>query len=257
MSGKTGSSKGSVSELEALQNSESLKQLDNELRSFNPFSALRIVHHEIRHSAFLRWLLDPQESHGKQDEFLKEFLRFIDECTPSNHEIRLEISDLSEATVETEWNDIDLMIRDPGSDVVVALENKVHSREHDDQTVTSYERVVRVFGRSGWRRFIYLTPNSQDRPKSPHYHTLFLSELIDWLEEVLVEMSVEDKIEEFIWDFISAVRRNVLNQSKLAGEVVTNHRNAIEYIVKYREERPQIQVPSATTIRFDTPKNTS
>ena len=44
---------------------DDLLELESHIGRFNIFDALRIERMEIRHSNFLAWLLDPNESHGQ------------------------------------------------------------------------------------------------------------------------------------------------------------------------------------------------
>src|SRR5713226_8947641 len=48
--------------------------LESRIGRFNIFDALRITDNEIRHSNFLAFLLDPAESHGQGQLFLKAIL---------------------------------------------------------------------------------------------------------------------------------------------------------------------------------------
>ncbi len=57
-----------------LINNPELDQIGNYLNRFNPIKTMRMEGMEIRHSAILAWLLDPQESYGMGDQFLKAFL---------------------------------------------------------------------------------------------------------------------------------------------------------------------------------------
>ena len=56
------------SKLEALErfvvDNDELLVLEEQIGRFNIFDALRIVDREVKHSDFLAWLLDPNESHG-------------------------------------------------------------------------------------------------------------------------------------------------------------------------------------------------
>lgn len=62
-------------ELEALfVNNPLLARIESHLGRFNPIRVMRMERMEIRHSAILAWLLDPAESHGLEDKFLKAFL---------------------------------------------------------------------------------------------------------------------------------------------------------------------------------------
>ena len=51
-----------------------LKELECLFGQFNIFDCLRLTRTEIRHSNFIAWLLDPNETHKLKDYFLKQFL---------------------------------------------------------------------------------------------------------------------------------------------------------------------------------------
>ncbi len=50
---------------------DDLLTLESRIGRFNIFDALRIMDAEIRHSNFLAFILDPAESHGQGQLFLK------------------------------------------------------------------------------------------------------------------------------------------------------------------------------------------
>lgn len=52
-----------------------LERLESLIKKFNLFVALGVVHHEVRHSTFLAYLLDPNQNHGLGSLFLKRFLQ--------------------------------------------------------------------------------------------------------------------------------------------------------------------------------------
>ena len=54
-----------------------MERLESILDDFNPFVALRWTRQETRHSQFLRWLLDPAETHGLGGYFLRSFLKRV------------------------------------------------------------------------------------------------------------------------------------------------------------------------------------
>ena len=59
----------------ALINDIQFDELDLGLKQPNIFKVLGASKAEIRHSNFLAWLLDPNESHNLGGVFLKRFLR--------------------------------------------------------------------------------------------------------------------------------------------------------------------------------------
>ena len=60
-----------------IDDNEDLESLETRLDRFNIFESLGLVRQEIRHSAFLRWLLDPTETHGLGDYWLRQFLKKV------------------------------------------------------------------------------------------------------------------------------------------------------------------------------------
>ena len=62
----------SINDLELLfVNNEDLTKIITSLGRFNPIQVMRMENQEIRHSNILAWLLNPKESHGLDDKFLK------------------------------------------------------------------------------------------------------------------------------------------------------------------------------------------
>ena len=97
-------------------NNPGLVSLDAHLGRFNPFSVLGVENYELRHSSMLSWLLNPSETHGFGDSFLKSVLAeaFRDDIKkkkPSSLDIVL--ADLSSAEIQREKNKIDLLIECP------------------------------------------------------------------------------------------------------------------------------------------------
>lgn len=60
-----------------ITNNHELELLESIIDKFNIFRSLGIINTEIRHSHFLSWLLDPNETHGLDAYFLKIFLKEI------------------------------------------------------------------------------------------------------------------------------------------------------------------------------------
>ena len=88
----------------------------------NIFEILKIKNMEIRHSNFLGWLLDPEESHNLENEFLKGF---VQEGINKNKytEITVDIDLIDSVKIEREYKDIDLLIE--SHNVVFCIENKI------------------------------------------------------------------------------------------------------------------------------------
>src|SRR5688572_3748225 len=106
----------SYDEMEALfVNNDELQKIEAYLNRFNPIKVMKMVGMEIRHSAILAWLLNPKETHGLGDHFLRAFLSEAIKGDSGNRPNALQISqsDMRDADVRSEWNNIDIFILSP------------------------------------------------------------------------------------------------------------------------------------------------
>src|SRR6266702_430400 len=123
--------------LEALERfvveNDDLLQLESHIGRFNIFDALSITRVEIRHSNFLAFLLDPAESHGQGQLFLKAILMDLLKKAPPEGRplspIDLDGADLRGVEVRREWKNIDLLIICQEPRFIFVIENKIRSKE--------------------------------------------------------------------------------------------------------------------------------
>ena len=96
----------------AMLNDIEFDELDLGLKQPNIFKVLGASKTEIRHSNFLAWLLDPNESHNLGGVFLKRFLRevFSSDRFENIDEIAVAGLDLTKTKVLREWSYIDILV---------------------------------------------------------------------------------------------------------------------------------------------------
>ena len=137
------------------------KLLELTLREPNLFRALAISSHEIRHSNFFAFLLDPRENHGLGDILLRKFLRdiFSDSRAQNRKLFDADLMDFRQVEVRRGWRNIDILIDLP--DDVITVENKVDSSEHTRQLRRYQDNVDGEFGAKR-KHFVYLTPFGAD-----------------------------------------------------------------------------------------------
>lgn len=96
---------------------------------FNLFEAVGSVRAELRHSNFLAYLLSPSRPHGLGSRCLAAIIRSILMRIPVENRpimaLELLASDLDDALVYREKDNIDILIEFPSINFVVAIENNV------------------------------------------------------------------------------------------------------------------------------------
>ena len=154
-------------ELEKLfVNNQEFEKIQTAQSRFNPIKIMRMENMEIRHSAILAWLLDPQESHGLGDVFLRAFL--AQACQGSSSLIlpsALDIlhANMMSAEVRVEWQNIDLLVHSPINKWVFIIENKFWSSQSENQLKGYMDRTIKAFPEDYLLRGLFLTLNEEER----------------------------------------------------------------------------------------------
>ena len=228
-----------------IDDNEDLERLETLLDQFNLFESLGLVRHEIRHSAFLRWLLDPSETHGLGDYWLRQFLRQVirgGEEPSGNTPTLFDLDgwDLGQAEVRKEWRNIDVFILDEENKFVCAIENKVDSGEGQGQLCRYRKIVEREF--PGYKKaFVFLTI-SGDEPSDDAYVPVSYGTLAVTIENALKrrQTQLSDEIKLFIQQYLDMVRRYIVEESEvqeLCRRIYQNHRRALDLIFENRPDR--------------------
>ncbi|WP_210880393.1 PD-(D/E)XK nuclease family protein [Roseovarius autotrophicus] len=235
-----------LDELEALLvNNPDLHRIKSHLGRFNPIKVMGMAHMEIRHSAILRWLFDPQESHGLGDVFLKSFLTEAvrggdDVSDPTALDILR--SDMMDAEVRSEWRNIDLMILSPRNGWVFVIENKFHSGQHTEQLARYMNVAHSTFIAAGsfdHVRGVFLTLWDED-PHDHRYVTIRYDAVCQLLEQVLATRihPLSAEVAAFIEHYLQVIREAVhmdeerLKLEKLAREIYRDHKKVLDFIVE-------------------------
>jgi hypothetical protein len=161
----------------------------------NLFGTLGTSYLELWHSAFLKWLIDPSSHHGLGTFPLRRFLylaasegRYTDGQPKSISDLTIadiELLSLEDMIFKTEYTDrydaslqkkrIDILGRN--DETRFLIENKIKSREHDDQTRT-YSKYADNHPVSYDFR-IFLTPDESQMPKDSRFAQITYQEVCD------------------------------------------------------------------------------
>lgn len=255
-----------IKEQELLENficDSNLKELESLFNQFNIFDCLRLTRTEIRHSNFLAWLFDPNETHRLKDYFLKQFLikvlslnkkelnkingreltLFNDKGEEINETyfipsiIDIDCWDLEEIEIHRELENIDLLLVDEKNKFVLVIENKIDTCQHDNQ-LTRYRDYVDVqYPSNEYKKlFIYLKPQ-KEKVELPYIFVSY-QVIVDLIKNLLVEIKENSNqdIITLIKHYQDILERDIMKEENIGticAKIYKQHKTAIDLINKY------------------------
>jgi hypothetical protein len=214
-----------------------LLMLESRIGKFNIFDALRITRKEIRQSNFLAFILDPAESHGQGQLFLKALLMDLLKQAPPDRRplspLELDGTDLRGIEIKREWKYIDLLITCKELRFAVVFENKIDTQEHSNQllraqwTMTDYYPDLRPL-------YIYLTPGG-DKPSEESWLPYTYADIHRVLQRArnLYQNAIGDDVLVFLDHYLNLLGTRFMNDEKLdelCRRIYKNHRQALDLI---------------------------
>jgi len=221
-------------------------QLAARIERFNLFEALGITNRELSHSNFLAFLLDPRRNHGLGDAFLTSFLSTLfasirrgPSPTPVP-DVDPQEDTFPTVSVQREYRNIDILVRDDARQMAVIIENKIWSGLHSKQLERYYDIVKDTF-QYPYTLGVYLTPTGAD-PECEHYVAM------GYAEVGTILASVVDKTPDIqhtdvgvvIRHYADLLGRHIVNQSEISDlcrSIDREHKRAIDLVIEYRERR--------------------
>lgn len=214
-----------------------LVELEALVARFNIFEALGIVRAELRHSDFLGWLLDPSESHGQGDVFLRPLLMDLLRYVPSGQRpvslVAMDGAQLDDVEVRREWKHIDLLIHGRSPRFVIVIENKMHGFEVASK-LQRYEEAVRAEFPNTPALFVFLNPEGEDAPDN-RWFAYSYSQVHEVLRRVqrATKGALGTDVSVFLEHYLSLLETRFMESPKiieLCRQIYRNHKKAIDLI---------------------------
>jgi len=227
-----------------LVNNTKLEELSAKLSIFNIFKALRIEKAEIRHSNVMAWLLNPQESHGLGQAFLRRVLSTIlldnESSTINLTPSHVELMNMLDVEVRREWKNIDLLAFSESKKWVLLVENKIKAKATKRQ-LQKYIKIVQ----KEFPKFtiipVLLTLDEDDSielVEDVGYISWSHTQMYHVVNHVFNQR--QDRIPKdakvFLQHYLVVLRRITMQDEeivKLCKEVYRKHKDAIDLIVEW------------------------
>ena len=229
--------------LGALFDDPDFDSIHRQMAPFNVFEAVGAVRAELRHSNFLAYLLSPSRPHGLGARPLIALIRSILMRMSVEDQpimaLELLTSDLDDAIVYRERDNIDILIELPSMKFVIAIENKIGSKAGDGQ-LKRYSEYLHASYPEHRRLMVFLTPDSTP-PGHAGYIAYDYADIVSTLEDLTSNphqaVPVETKL--VVQHYVDMVRRHIVQDEKLRALAVTlyeRHKEAFEFIFECRPE---------------------
>ena len=208
-------------------------------KNFNVFSVLGVERKEVRHSAFLKDLLDPKGTHSQGTVFLEHFLKLpplLKELPDSFRENLEEFQVGSEASTIRGDGFIDILLEK--EDACIIIENKIDATLGIGQLNKYYKDAKERDFEDEQINLIYLTPNgkkpieeSEPLDSDCVICISYESHIVEWLEKCIKEVEKIDRIRDLLSQYQMLVK-------KLTGELVNEELTV--NIVKVLTKNPDL-----------------
>lgn len=263
--------------MDTLQRLDSLCIELNKIKSIenikaNIFDALGMERQEVKHSAFIGWLLDPSKPNRLGNRFLAEFCRrlFVSDSVSTQrrnlnalsmggvhsfadlsdfiNDTRLEV--FREHVLVDSESRIDIYIESKSTKTAVVIENKVFTDNHDDQ-LYRYNEQLDTYSKDRHnlierRIFVYLTllgtpPDDRQEHNEVHnmYCLLSYKAILNIIER-LKKYCAEQRVLFLMEDYETMVKKNILKEDEKVRakcrEIYRAYEKEIELVLRYNSD---------------------
>lgn len=219
---------------------ECLDPLDEWTNKFNLFDILKITRTEIRHSNLLAWLLNPNENHNLGDCVLKGLVQhYVKLFSKESDVVETLLKDFNDSIVFREWKNIDILVVSENEKFVICIENKIFSKEHDNQ-LQRYMKDVEDTYQNFKKIFIYLSPEGADASAPEFWCSMSYSDVLEIIEKSKKKHRLSAEATFLIDNYIDAIRRDIVEDKKLAqicAEIYTKHQKALDLIFENKPDK--------------------
>ena len=228
-----------------LLQSDDILRIEDQLGSVNIFELVGMRNQEIKHSNFLKELLDPNSSLNIGDAILKRFIRKTlkkvakEDLLNNLDPIDFELTDTSNIVVYREYRDIDLLIVNTAKSnpYCIAIENKTGSQESPHQ-LQKYRKILKEDYPNYKKLHIFLTPDGRKPKGDRNWIPTDFTQIVSGINYIIDSFSLSDEVNILLSHYKSLLEKFVTNDlgelEELANKIYLKHRRALDFIFDKR-----------------------
>ncbi len=219
---------------------ECLDPLAEWTSKFNLFDILKITRTEIRHSNMLSWLLNPSENHGLGDSIIRGFIHYV--VTSFSEDIDVFdtlLMDCHDFVIQREWHNIDVLAVSVDEKFVLCIENKIDSREHDNQ-LNRYRKIIEDTYPEYKKMYIYLSPEGMEASDTEYWCSMSYQDVLEIIENARKKVALLPDAALLLDNYIETIRRDIVGDerlTKICAEIYAKHQKALDLIFENRPDR--------------------
>jgi len=235
-----------------------MQSLVNE--EINLMSILNIAHRELQHSNLLGWLFSPNETHGLDDFFIKEFIKLYFKENEyqdlGNDNSKLSVFDFvnmnfDDVEIRREHKNIDILILSKSNGLCILIENKIYAKEGKGQ-LTKYRNYVEdEFSEYKHKIFIYLSLFEQEiSEKERDNYVLLTYEHIKKLIKLVLDrqtLGINNNTRFVLEQYLQTLK-SLMNENEkieqLAKDLYKKYKPAFDLVFKYAAPSQSTLVPN-------------
>ena len=253
-------------------NSDKYIKLNNGINRKDIFSTLGISRKEKVHSKFIKWLLNPKEFHGLGEIPLKKFLQMLaiqkENDINKNAEITKDflncfiignyVIDYSDIEVEVEYpiqlknssypRYLDVLIRNfkiifnnlndekIEKNFMVIIENKVRSKEGDNQTIDYYNWAHYEENKDYCPICVFLYPKNMNTDcESKEFLRITYDDIVKYVIEPCLELIDSDLSRMFIKEYLKTLSYSIDMEGELIMAISQNEKDLCKDFISENE----------------------
>jgi hypothetical protein len=225
-------------EIIKFKNDNDFQMLESFYYSKSFSEILEISRRENSHSGFIAWLLNNTESHNLGDFSIKKFLdiilKFSNEKLKNNSEIYnsfvTESYHIERVYIEREksinkvgrldiYVELTLLVSDKKQNIKLIIENKVESKENNDQTNNYFNHFNPLLKDDEIIIYVYLTPISTLKLKElkepecgcKEFIQINYQSIVDYLIEPALNQNISNRTKNIITEYLKSLSQPSIN----------------------------------------------